>query len=170
MRMLTIRDDTDLQSLSGLLLDARISSARAEAALDSLQAVNPHADLRNLRAGTVLFVPEAPGFKTAVSASPASGALGDFQQMVRSALAGAAEKLKAGNAAREDGRAAVAAVIRTAAIKRILDSDAELTKQAAEATKATAEDKDQDAQAERVLAAANKAALDKLAELGKLLS
>ena len=35
MRMLTIKTDTDLQGLSSLLVDARLSSARSDAALDA---------------------------------------------------------------------------------------------------------------------------------------
>jgi hypothetical protein len=169
MRMLTIRNDTDLQELSSLLLDARLSRARSDAALDALQAVNPHADLKKLRAGTVLFVPETSGFKASASVSVQGNALGDFQQMVRNVLGQAAEKLKAGNATRAGERDAVAAVIGTAAVKRILDSDAELMKQVTEETKASEEDQKQADQAEQALAAASRAVLAKLTELSKLL-
>jgi hypothetical protein len=169
MRMLTIRQDTDLQGLSSLLLDARLSSARSNAALDALQAANPHADLKNLRAGTVLFVPEVSGLKTSASASVPGGALADFQQMVRSALGQAAEKLKAGDETRAGERDAITAVIGTAAVKRILASDAELMKQVTEETKAFEEDQKQADQAEQALAAASRAVLAKLSELSKLL-
>jgi len=153
--MLTIRQDTDLQGLSSLLLDARLSSARSNAALDALQAANPHADLKNLRAGTVLFVPEVSGLKTSASASVPGGALADFQQMVRSALGQAAEKLKAGDATRAGERDAITAVIGTAAVT--------------EETKAFEEDQKQADQAEQALAAASRAVLAKLSELSKLL-
>jgi hypothetical protein len=169
MRMLTIRNDTDLQQLTRLLLDARLSSARSDAALDALQAVNPHVDLKKLRAGTVLFVPETSGFKASASVSVQGNALADFQQMVRNVLGQAAEKLKVGNATRAGERDAVAAVIGTAAVKRILDSDAELMKQVTEETKASEEDQKQADQVEQTLAAAGRAVLAKLSELSKLL-
>jgi hypothetical protein len=169
MRMLTITQDTDLQALSGLLLDARLGSARTDAAIDALQAVNPHADLKKLRAGTVLFVPETSGFKGSASVSVQGNALGDFQQMVRNVLGQAAEKLKAGDTTRAGERDAITAVIGTAAVKRILDSDPELMKQVTEETKAFEEDQKQADQAEQALAAASRAVLAKLSELSKLL-
>jgi hypothetical protein len=169
MRMLTIRHNTDLQGLSTLLLDARLSSARSDAALGALQAANPHADLKNLRAGTVLFVPEQPGFKVSASVSPSSDAFGDFQQMVRTALGQAADNMKTANAARANDLAAVTAAIKSAAVKRLIDSDRELAKQVADDTKALEQDQEQAKQGEQTLAQASRAALATLAELGKRL-
>ena len=68
MRILVIKQDTDLQALSGRLLSAKLSGDQADSALEALQHLNPHADLKKLRIGTVLLVPEAPGFKA--SATP----------------------------------------------------------------------------------------------------
>src|SRR5215471_587188 len=96
MRVLTIRHDTDLEGLKNLLLDARLSSTRASATLDVLQATNPHIDLKDLPAGTVLFVPETSGFKASASVSVQRDALRDFEQLLRDALGKAADKLKAG--------------------------------------------------------------------------
>jgi hypothetical protein len=170
MRMLTIRHDTDLQGLSGLLLDARLSSARSDAALDALQAANPHVDLKNLRAGTVLFVPEEPGLKASASVSVPGAAFSDFQQMIRSALSQAAENMKSANAARDHDLAAVTAAIKSAAVRRIIDSDRELAKQVADDTKALEQDQEQAKQAEQTLAQASRAALATLAEVGKRFS
>jgi len=168
MRVLTIRHDTDLEGLKNLLLDARLSSTRASATLDVLQATNPHIDLKDLPAGTVLFVPETSGFKASASVSVQRDALRDFEQLLRDALGKAADKLKAGNAARASERDAVAAVIKTAAVRRILGSDAELRKQVTEETKAFEEDQKQADQAEQAVAAASRAVLAKLSELSKL--
>jgi hypothetical protein len=170
MRMLTIRQDTDLQGLTSLLLDARLSSTRSDAALEALQAANPHADLKNLRAGTVLFVPEQPGLKASASASVPGAAFSDFQQMVRSALAQAADNMKAANATRADDLTAVTGAIKSAAVRRIIDSDKELAKQLAEDTKALEQDQEQAKQAEQTLAQASRAALATLAEIGKQFS
>ena len=170
MRMLTIKNDTDLQGLSSLLVDARLSSARSDAALDALQAANPHADLKNLRAGTVLFVPEQPGLKASATASAPGGAFADFQQMARSALGQAAENIKTASAARADDLAAVIAATKSAALRRLLDSDRDLAKQVADETKTLEQDQEQAKQAEQTLAQASRAALAILAELGKRLS
>ena len=169
MRMLTIRHDTDLQAVRSLLLDARLSSARSDAALDALQAANPHADLKNLRAGTVLFVPEQPGLKASASVSVAGEAFGDFQQMVRTALGQAAENMKTANASHADDLAAVTAATKSTTVRRLLDSDRDLAKQVADGTKALEQDQEQAKQAEQTLAQASRAALATLAELGKRL-
>jgi hypothetical protein len=170
MRMLTIRHDTDLQGLGTLLLDARVSSARSDTALDALQAANPHADLKNLKAGTVLFVPEEPGLKASASNSVAGGAFADFQQMAGTALGQAAENMKTANATRTDDLTAVTAATKSTAVRRLIDSDRDLAKQLADGTKALEQDQEQAKQAEQTLAQASRAALAVLADLGKRLS
>jgi hypothetical protein len=169
MRMLTIKHDTDLQGLSSLLLDARLGGGRSDAALNALQAANPHADLKNLRAGTVLFVPEQPGLKASATDSVAGGAFADFQQMVRTALGQAAENLKTANASRADELAAITAATKSATVRRLIESDRDLAKQVADEIKALEQDQEQAKQAEQTLAQAGRAALATLAELGKRL-
>jgi hypothetical protein len=151
------------------LLSARLSSGQADSALAALQALNPHADFKKLRAGTVLLVPDAPSFKASASDSVAGETFDGFQQLVRSALGSATENLKAGNLERAGERDEVIEVTKRAAVKRIIDADAELKQQVTDATKAFKEDQQQAEQAEQDLAAASKAALAKLAELKKLL-
>jgi hypothetical protein len=170
MRMLTIRHNTDLQGLSSLLLDARLSGARSDAALEALQAANPHADFKNLRAGTVLFVPDQPGLKASASDSVAGGAFADFQQMVRTTLGQAAENMKTVNAARADDLTAVTAATKSATVRRLIESDRDLAKQVADETKALEQDQERAKQAEQTLAQASRAVLAVLAELGKRLS
>ena len=169
MRILVIKQDTDLPALSGRLLSARLSGEQADSTLKALQDLNPHADLKKLRAGTVLLVPEAPGFKVSASDAVGDETFAGFQRLVKAALSGAAENLKAGDAERSGERDEFAAVIKRAAVKRIIDSDAELKQQVADAAKAHKEEEQQAEQAEQTLATASDAALAKLTELGKLL-
>jgi hypothetical protein len=169
MRMLLIKQDTDIQELSRRLLSARLSSDRVDSTLQSLQALNPHADLRTLRAGTVLLVPEAPSFKVSATDPVHGEPFDDFQKLVRAGLNGAAKRLEARNAARAAEQAEVTTMLKTAALKRILETDADLKQQAAEAVKAAKEEQQEADQAEQALAAAGKAALGALAALGKLL-
>jgi hypothetical protein len=169
MRMLVIKEATDLSALRSRLLNARLSGEQASAALANLQALNPHADLSAVGAGTVLFVPDAPGFKASGSMSVAEDAFGEFQKFVRGALGDAAKRLKDGNAAQAEERDQVAAALRTAAVKRALESDPALKEQIAEASRTFKQEQQRGEQAEEALAEAGKAALAKLTALGKLL-
>ena len=82
-----------------------------------------------------------------------------FQRLVKSALSGAADNLKAGNAARASEREEFAAIVKRAAVKRMIDSDADLKQQVADAAKAHQDEGQQADQAEQTLVAASKAAL-----------
>ena len=163
MRMLVISQDTDLDTLRTKLLTGRIAGAKAESALQSLQDLNPHADLKKLAPGTVLLVPETASFKSSASRSVAGGAFDEFQQLVRSDLASAAGKLKPANEARAADNA------EGAAVKRLIDADPELKQQLEEAVKAFKTDQEEGAKAEQTLEGATKGALAELATLNKLL-
>ena len=170
MRMLIIKSDTDVQALSDQLFKAKLSGAQSEAALARLQTLNPHADLTKLRPGTVLLVPDAPTFKVSASNPVHGSAFNDFQKLVRDYLNQAATNMKAGNRARAEERDEVSAALKTSAVKRAADSDPELMSQVKEATTSFKQDQQQDKGAEQTVDNAGKAALAKLAELGKLLN
>lgn len=169
MRMLVIKQETDLQALSTRLLSARLSSGKAESAIESLRALNPHLDLQKLAAGTVLLVPDTPSFKASASSSVAADVFDGFEQLVRSGLDAAAAKLKAGNEARAAQHADVAAVLKTSTVKRVIESDAELKQQLEAETKTFKEDQQRAAEAEQMLQDATKGARIDLAFLSKLL-
>ena len=112
LRILVIRDkdkDTDLRDR---LLSAALTSEQADSALEALQALNPHTDIRKPSAGTVLLVPDTPAFKASASVPVLGETFDSFQQLVKSALSNAAENLKAANAARAAERDEVMAVIK----------------------------------------------------------
>jgi hypothetical protein len=167
-RTFVVKTDMDIKSLSGSLLDARFSGAQAEAALQQLKLFNPHADLAKLRAGTVLFVPDTPGFKATAGTTTQTTPLQDFGALLAGALGDAARSTKAGNAARAAERADVAAILKSAAFKRIVGTDKDLAKQADDAQKAIASEEADDKQAEETVAAMSKAAAAALAGIGKL--
>ena len=169
MRMLVIKEATDLSGLRSRLLNARLSGEQASAALENLRALNPHMDLSAVGAGTVLFVPDAPGFKVSGSTSMPGEALAEFQKLVRGALGEAAKRMKEGNAVQTEERNNVAAALRTAAIKRILESDEALKEQAAQVVSTAKLEQQRSERAEEALAEASKAALSKLRAIGKLL-
>jgi hypothetical protein len=169
MRMIVIKQDTDLEALKGNLLKARVAGAQADSALAALQALNPHADLNKLSAGQLLLVPDVPAFKVSVSNSVAGGALDQFRQLVSDGLDKTAASLNAAHAADDAGRADVTAAFNTAGLKRLIDSDATLKQQIAVVTRTFQQDQDQAKQAGADLAAASTAALAKLAQLTKLM-
>ncbi len=169
MRMLVIKQDTDVAALSGRLLSARLNADQADAALASLQTLNPHVDLKNLRSGTVLVVPDAPSFKVSATDSFLGEVLDPLERVMKSALDDAAVKLKAGHDTRSAERAEVAKALRTTAFKRVVETDPELKQQVASAGEALKKEQAEAEQAEQAVAAAGKAALAALAALGKLL-
>jgi hypothetical protein len=170
MRMLIIKQNTDAQALNDQLLKAKLTGVQSEAAMSRLQALNPHADLTKLRTGTVLLVPDAPSFKTTATDAVHDNAFEDFQKLVKDNLAQAVSSLRAGNRARATERADVSAAFKTSAVMQAIANDPELKKQIQDATEALKQNQQQDKDAEQAVVNAGKAALAKLAELGKLLS
>ena len=146
MRMIVIKEDTDLEALSGTLLRARLGASKTDAALESLKALNPHV-VGRLRPGSVVLVPDEPSFKPSVTDPVANETFEDFRKLVHDDLLAAAKKLKTGNAARAAERAEVTATVKGAAGKRLIESDAELKQQVADATKAIKEEQQHDEQA-----------------------
>jgi hypothetical protein len=168
VRTFAVKRDTSLQSLSGALLDARYRGPQAEAAVEQLKALNPHANLEELKAGTVLFVPDAPGFKSSAATSAQAVPLEEFRALLSNALGDAARNVRSANAARASERADVAAILKSAAFKRLAGSDRELAQQAEDAQKAMKNEETQDKQAEESIAVVGKAALAALAQIGKI--
>jgi len=170
MRTFVVKEDTDLRGISGQLLDGRFSSSQADVAVETLRRFNPHVDLANVTAGTVLFVPETPGFKAAASSSLASAVLEDLTQHIAGSLDKAAENLKAGLETRGSDRADITAFVKSAGFRRLVASDEELKQQADDATNALAREEDKDKQAADELDATARAAMAALAKLGRLLA
>ena len=167
LRTFTVKSDTTLQLLGTTLLDARFSAAQADAAMERLKALNPHAGPQKIAAGTVLFVPDTPGFKASAGTSPQAAPLDDFRALLAKALSDAASSMKTGHAARAAEREDVTAVLRSAAFKRIAGDDKDLAQQVSDAQKAMATEESDDKQAEETLATMSKSALAALAQISR---
>lgn len=168
LRTFVVKGDTNLRSLGNTLLNARFRGAQADAALERLKALNPHADPERIPAGTVLFVPDQPGFKASAATSTQAGPLDDFRALLSSALSDAARNMKTGNAQRAAERADVSAVVKSAVFRRIVGDDRGIALQVSDAQKAMAAEESDDRQAEEALSAMSKAALEALTRLGRL--
>lgn len=169
MRMLVIKQESDLQSLKARLLDTKLSSDKADAAMQSLQALNPHLDMKKLTPGAILLIPDEPGFKAEATSAVAGEPIDELQQLVRSGVDSATAKLEHGNEARAAQRVELTAALKTAAVKRAIDSDPQLKQQAEDAAKASKADEEQSAKALQTLQAAGKGMQAELAKLAKLL-
>lgn len=167
-RTVIVKTDTTLRAFGPTLLDARFRGEQVEVALDRLKALNPHADPERIPAGTILFVPDTPAFKTSASTSPQAAPLEEFRTMLTTALADAAGRLKTANAARAAERTDLTTVLRSAAFKRATGEDREVLQQANDAQKALGAEETEDKQAEESLAVMSKAALAALAQLAKV--
>jgi hypothetical protein len=168
LRPLVLKTDTDLKALTASVLDGRFKGPQADAVAARLEAANPHVDPARISAGTVVLVPDTPGFKAAAASSVQSEPFADFGKMVSEALGAAAGRMKSGNALRAAERADVAAAVKSAAFKRLVANDPDVQKQAEEALKAAEQEAAADKQSEETVALLGKTALAALGELGKV--
>jgi hypothetical protein len=169
MRLIVIKQNTDLQGLGSALLKAGSGAASQQAALQRVQALNPHADLGKLSAGTVLLVPDSPYVDTGSTRSLGGDAFDGFAADVAAGLAAVAQRIRAAADAVTADRTAVAAVVKTAAVKRLVDSDAVLAKQLADADARSRLELTQAQDGAKAVDAMQKAAAADLARLGPLL-
>jgi hypothetical protein len=165
MRILVTDQKTDARSLRDRLLSQKLSAGQVDAAIASLQMVNPHLDLTNVRPGTVVFVPDTRDFQPTGSDAVLGDALDGFEQLVKTALDDAVSRSKAASESRAAEIAEVGKVIKSAAFKRLLDKDTELQRSVEIATEAVRTERDERAQAEQALTAASQAALESLRAL-----
>lgn len=169
-RLVVIKQETDIQTLSSTLLSAKLSDAQAASATDALKTLNPHlADVKSLKPGTVLLVPDSPQFKVTATTPAAGGTLDDFGKLLKTGLSDAGDRLKAANAARAEEIAEVASVQKLAAFKKVIETDAELKAQLGDATKDAKTEQQEAAQAEKAMDTMLKGAAAELAALTKLL-
>lgn len=110
--------------------DAAVLASRAAASggLAKLQALNPHLDLQRVVPGSVLIWPSDAADEDSESVS--GNAFDSFAADVRAGLKAATSRVRAGLARQEDERKETAAVFRSAAFKKAIETDAELKQQA----------------------------------------
>ncbi len=137
--------------------------------LQRIKELNPHVqDLAQLKPGTVLLLPDGPDFEGGAGDSVAGEVFDGFAADASAGLKASSERLRAGMDRRETIRKDVAAVLRSAAIKRALEADPALRKQAEEAdARFKAEQKD-GASALAMLSVMDEALSAELASLAKV--
>lgn len=138
MRLIVIQQASNLRALSATLLGNPTGGQAgtqevSQATLDQIKILNPHADLQRLPSGTVLLLPDVHELKDAESQSLAGNSFEGFAAHAREGLEAVAQRIRSGAEALAADRAAVTAVLKTAAVKRLIDSDPLLKKQLDEA-------------------------------------
>lgn len=115
----------------GQTADVLASRAAASGGMARLQALNPHLDLQRLVPGSVLIWPADAADEDSESVS--GNVFDSFAADVRAGLRAATTRVRSGLARQEDQRKEAAAVFRSAAFKRAVETDAELRQQASAA-------------------------------------
>ena len=138
MRLIVIKQASDLQALSARLLKKPAGGHAgprefSQATLEQVKQLNPHVDFERIDAGTVLLLPDTPELNDTDSQSPAGNAFEDFVAHTSEGFKAVAQRMRTSADALAADRAAVNAVLKTAAVKRQIESDPLLKKQLDEA-------------------------------------
>ena len=169
-RLVVVKQETDIRTLSNSLLSSAVSSTQAASATDALKTLNPHlAGVQTIKPGTVLLVPDSPNFDESASAPATGNAVDDFTKLLKTGLSEAAERMRSANAARAAQRAEVASIQKLAAVKKVVETDPELKAQLSDATKEAKTEQQEAAEAEKAVDTMLKGATAELAALSKLL-
>lgn len=165
MRLIVLKPDS-LQVLRDQLKAA--STAGDNTPIDRLKALNPHIDFTRLGAGAVLFVPDGPELAQPGSRSIDGGSFDDFANELAEGLKSTVARARAGYEQGSADRSDVATVLKTAAVKRLVESDAALKAQLDEVATQFATDQRDAKEAIATLDAMQKSAATELAALAKL--
>lgn len=123
MRMMVIQKKTDTAALSSRLLASRADT------LATLQRLNPHADLAQLKPGTVLLVPEGLAATEADSLPVGAEAFADLSERLLADLALAVQQAEQAHAQRLTDGKTVLAALDADAVKRATATDPALKAQ-----------------------------------------
>lgn len=166
MRMIVTDKKTSLRTLGIRLLD---DEADRVSALEQLKTVNPHVDFKKIEPGTVLLIPDTPGFRDAESASVTGDAFDALREQIVVSVAAAASRLRGGYEALRAEQKEVAVVLKSAAVKRAIETDADLKPQIDAATQVFKQDQQQARDAEKTMQTLQEQVAEELASLTKLL-
>ncbi|CAG9170119.1 hypothetical protein LMG23992_01469 [Cupriavidus laharis] len=168
MRVLVIKQASDLQALATRLTGTKTTGS---ATLERVQALNPHVDFNRIEPGTVLLLPDAPDLKAPDKDTHTLD--GDtFEVLVKQTADGfkaASARLREATESFAADRSAVASVVKTAAVKRLIESDPLLKKQLDAAGEEAGAEQKRMQEAAKHLETLEKVASDAWQELGKLL-
>ncbi len=125
MRVKVINSRSDLDELGSSL-----GSDRAAKTMEQIRRLNPHVDLKNIKRGTVVLVPDAPGPPRADARSIQGDAFAELRSQVTAAVEASCARVKRGYDSVSDEAKQVTAALKTAAVKRALEANPDLKEQA----------------------------------------
>lgn len=169
MRMIVIDRATDLRGLTSRLLGA---GAASEGAVENLRRLNPHLNLDSLETGAVVLVPDQPGLsgpRDGGSESVGGINFDEFSKTVASALEASVARVRSGHAERLAQQKDVATLLKSAVLRRALESDPDLKKQLEAVQQGMKNDQQAAKDAETTVKALLEQSASELAALGKLL-
>jgi hypothetical protein len=168
MRLIVIEQPTNLPTLAETLLRKGTPPDTVASTLDRVKALNPHVDPTHIGAGTVLVLPDAPAIAGNVGHSPGRDAFKDFSTDVAAGFTAAARVVSASVDAVAANRAAVAAALKPAGVRRLIESDPALKQQVDSVAAQFDVEKRQAADAVKQFESLRKQATGELAVLAKL--
>ena len=169
-RTFVISKSTTLKALTAQLsTDAAAGDDDASAVnLASLQRLNPHiSDLARIPAGTVVLVPDTPNVRAATSSVGGQG-FKEFAEQARQAGASTTQRVSASYGALVEQQKEVATALKSAAIKKQVDADADLQKLVADSDAVFKADQQNAKTAQQTLETMQKGVADELAVLAKM--
>lgn len=167
-RFFVTEQEINLDGLRGKLLRTGIAETSAVAAIGRLKALNPDVDFTRLAAGTVLLVPDTPDLKEGASTSLGGETFEAFVKEVDTRLRISSARVKEGFERILLDRTSVSAVLKTAAVKRLVESDPVLKKQLESADARFKEDERRAQAEQKLLEATQKQAIEELTALARL--
>lgn len=165
MRMIVVKQSTDLQALGARLFGA---NALSEGALHGLQRLNPHVDFARIESGTVVLVPEQAGLREGQSASVGGAAFEVFSEQARTALDEIAARVRSGHEARLAQQKDFGALLTSRTLKELLNADPDLKSELDVAQQVFKDDRQAAKESETLLKTLQEQSAIELAALGKL--
>lgn len=167
MRIVVIQHATDLQALSTRLLTGKTGSQRA---VEQLRNLNPHVEFERIKPGTVLVIPDAPGFRSDESTSVAGEAFEDLRAHLLASLEAAGDRARGGFDALQAQQKDVLGVLKSKILGRVIGTDPDLVEQVEAAKQGFARDQQDAKTADRTLKLLIKQSAAELAAIAKLLA
>jgi hypothetical protein len=168
MRIFITKADTDLQELSATLLRR---SSDADTALERVKALNPQIeDFRRLSAGTVLLLPDGPEFKARAGIAVSGEGFDTIAEEVGHGIKSVKSRAEDRFAALRADHAEVAAALKSAAARRLVESDPALRSGLEAAAERFRENEKRAVETQQQLVEVQKFALAEFEKLQKMLS
>ena len=169
-RTFVISKTTTLKALTAQLsTDAAAGDNDAPAVTQAtLQRLNPHiSDLARIPAGTVVFVPDTPNVRAATSSVGGQG-FQEFAEQARQASASTTQRVSASYSALAEQQKEVATALKSAAVRKQVEADADLQKLVADSDAVFKADQQNAKATQQTLESIQKGVADELAVLAKM--